>query len=279
MRHSIFSKSLILFVYIFFYVAESPETYATIFTLRDKNSTAKVNTENAAGMFSWEVDGTERLAHQWFWYRVGTGTGEHSIDTLTLSSQGTFDTNFDNFDDTLFVRYTGTGFDLELKYVLNGSAADSGNSSITENITITNRWCSALDFHFFQYSDFNLSGSSDWGEMVNSNTIKQWDSSFVVSETVVTPEPDHWQIGEAGTIYDDGVGTGLLDDSLASTLSDAASPYNGDVTWAFQWDLTIDAENSCQITKSKQIRITPEPATVIMVGWGLLGIFISRKKI
>ena len=80
-----FSELFVLLVYIAFCLTVPTETSATIFTLKDKNSTVKVNTQNVDGMFSWEVDGTERLAHQWFWYRVGTGTGEDSIDTLTLS--------------------------------------------------------------------------------------------------------------------------------------------------------------------------------------------------
>ena len=53
---------------------------AQIVTLADLNSTAQINSSSQSGMFNWYVDGVNQLYQQWFWYGIGTGTGQSSID-------------------------------------------------------------------------------------------------------------------------------------------------------------------------------------------------------
>src|SRR5947209_8462571 len=53
-------------------------------------------------------------------------------------------------------------FAMSVLYVLNGGASGGAdwNSDITESISIANTSATPLDFHFFQYSDFQLAGSA-----------------------------------------------------------------------------------------------------------------------
>ena len=59
-----------------------------------------------------------------------------------------------------------------------------------EQISISNLTASPLDFHFFQYADFDLS-AADTVIFTNANTVDQSGGGLRLSETVVTPVPSH----------------------------------------------------------------------------------------
>jgi hypothetical protein len=168
---------------------------AGLFTLSDKNSVAQYNTSSQAGVYSWKVDGVEQLAQQWFWFRVGNNP-EASLNTLPIAAEGPTDTNFDGSPDNLFTRFAGGGFQVETNFKLQGGAPGSNSSDMTEQIAITNTGNQPLDFHFFQYSDFDLNGTpgGDTAAFTNPNTVRQRNGSTEMSETVVTPVPDHREI-------------------------------------------------------------------------------------
>ena len=61
---------------------------------------------------------------------------------------------------------------------------------MSEQISITNLLDSPLDFHFFQYADFDLS-AADTAFFTNANAVDQIGGGLRLSETVVTPVPSH----------------------------------------------------------------------------------------
>src|SRR5437899_5830016 len=87
-----------------------PPAWAALLTLTDGNSVAQFDTTTQANTFNWFVDGTDVLAQQAFWYRIGNVSAEQSVHLLPIALEGTSDSNFDGNPDTLFVRYNGTGF-------------------------------------------------------------------------------------------------------------------------------------------------------------------------
>ncbi len=239
--------------------------------LTDDNSTAEIDPDDSNGAFDWTVDGTDHLFQQSFWFRTGSTGGESNISSLSIDNQVSTDTNGSGNSNNLFVEYGSDSpdFDIGVNYNLTGGAPGSSQSDIAETITVTNNSSNSLDFHFFQYSDFDLNNTSsdDTARLENPNTVSQSDPAFVMSETVATPRPDHWEID----LFDNTRSS--LNNGSPTTLSDSTSPLTGDVTWAFQWDRTIAGGGSFQISKDKQIRPTvPEPASLGLLGIGLLGL-------
>jgi hypothetical protein len=264
-------------------VALATPANATTFTLTDLNSSAQINDASQAGMSNWTVNGVNQLSQQWFWFRVGSSGAQASIDTLPLVSAIASDTNANPGNDTLTLRYgSATTFFIDIKYTLNGSA--SSGSDMGEQISITNKsTTSPLDFHFFQYTNFDLNGTpaGDNVTLLNSNTVRQSKGSTVIAETVTTPAANHYELGlttdSPNTLF-------RLNNVNGLTLNDQPTGPNptrgpGDATWAFEWDPTIGANSTFQISKDKNLSI-PEPGTsalIITVGTAFAGLSFLRK--
>jgi len=255
-------------------VAVSP-TGAAIITLEDANSTAVWDLYSSAGQMDWTIDGVDHMGQQWFWYRVGSSDREYSVDTLTPGTPTTVDTNGSGKNNLLFVEYTSeaSSFTVSLTFLLTGGTTGGGNSDIMESIKVVNTGSESLDFHLFQYCDFDLTATpdNDTVRISGGNTANQTDPAHVVTETVATFKPDHFAVGEQPDIRD------LLEDAAPTTLGDDAGPLGpGNVTWAFQWDKTIAAGGSLLISKDKNV--TPEPATLGLMGVGLAFAVYTRVR-
>jgi hypothetical protein len=253
-------------------------SFAGLFTLTDGNSSVDFDTTSQANAYNWQVDGLDQLFQQAFWYRVGN-VAEQSVHALPIGFELASNTNADPGLDTLDVIYNGLGFDIEIKYSLDGGALSSGVSDMGEQISITNRGSSPLNFRFFQYSDFDLQGSlgGDTAVFTNANTVRQSDGPLRLTETVVTPVPSHREIDfYANTVT-------KLNDAVPTTLSDTPAtgvPFGpGDITWAYQWDVTIPAFGTFQISKDKNLSaiVIPEPASFTLLA-ALAGLLLIRRR-
>ncbi len=254
---------------------------AGLFTLVDDNSTATFDTDSQANAFDWTVDGVDQLFQQAFWFRIGN-VAEQSMDVLPHPVEGVTDTNFDGDPDTLFVRYNHASFRADIRYTLDGGVAGSRASDIAEQISITNLTASPVDLHFFQYSDFELNGTSggDSAVFTNANTVQQFEGALSISETVITPVADHREIDFfANTLS-------KLNDAVATTLSDTppigvvAGP--GDMTWAYQWDFVLTPRgtpgSTFQISKDKNLTGVPEPTAFALLSIGAAIVLATRRK-
>ncbi len=242
------------------------------FTLEDRNSTAIFDVNS--GQISWEVDGVSQLFAQEFYFRRSTDRSELLLSAENLSLDGIFasDTNAfrDDRDDALAQLYSDdNGMQIETIFTLRGGTDGSARSDLAEQIVIRNLSNETMSISFFQFVDFDLGGDrgDDFGEIVNGNTVRQSDDEFFVSETVVTPQPTVFQVGDAGDM------AGMLNDDSIDNL-DNTGEWQGNVAWAFQWDITLQAGDSFIISKDKSI--VPAPGSLALMG--LAGIVANRRR-
>jgi len=252
--------------------AVSLHSQGQIVTLSDANTVAQISVGNQAGMYYWNVDGQNQLFQQWFWYRVGNVGGEHSIDTIGAPSITTPTAS------TLNTTYANSQLSVLVKYSLTGGSLGSGISDISEQISLHNNGSTPLDLHFFQYSDFDLGGVTG-GDTVSLDKdtrgyygADQTKGPYTLSETVVSPRATH---GEAAFYNQTLLG---LNDASPTTLNDNAGPVGpGDVTWGFEWDLSLGVGGTFVISKDKYLSV-PEPSAFALISVGLVVFAAIRRR-
>ncbi len=234
--------------------------------LGDGNSTATF--DNSTGQYSWIVDGAEQLYAQEFYFRLAGYNDEVNVNTLTLLGQAINDTNTftDDRYDSISTLWgdSASGLEIETTFTLRGGTDGSGVSDLAEQISLTNNGNETIVLSFFQYVDFDLGddSSDDSGMIVDGNIAQQADDEFYLSETVVTPAPHAFQMGD----YEDM--SELWDNGVVDDLNGDSS-YEGDVAWAFQWNITLEVGDSFLISKDKSI--VPAPGSLaLLAGAGLL---------
>lgn len=259
-------------------------------TLSDLNSTFSVDPASQAGAFSWEVDGTNQLFKEWFWYRSGFMSRERSIEQLANGSAASYvatasDNDADSDLDKLVITYQHPDqvFTAVVEYDLSGSASGSGASTVSEKIQITNNrppGGTNLVINLFEYSNFTVNGNDgdDTATKTSPSTITQTDQEGgSATVTSIQPVPNHYEIAPVPITLN------KLNDSSPTTLSDTGSPTGPtDVAFAFQWTQIILPGSTFAITKDKQIAgavtAIPEPESLALLASGLLCVGWWRRR-
>ncbi|MFO1513995.1 MAG: PEP-CTERM sorting domain-containing protein [Verrucomicrobiota bacterium] len=253
------------------------DSHAWTYDLTSGNSSVTIKADGDAGMSGWTVDCVPQLYRQWFWYRVGSTGGEKGINQLNLVS---VQQTGDNTLTTLYKK--NNQFSVEISYTLLGGLEGSGSSQIGEQIKILNLSGGVLDFHFFQYVDFDLGGSNAGDTVqIGQNISGLFDSAYqnkgssFFADEIVSPGAQHGQVGLYPSIYNS------LTNGTPTTLSDATGPITGDATWAFQWDTAIPVNGSLSIALNKSVYVTniPEPSSLALIPVALVMVAAARRRL
>lgn len=252
---------------------------AQIITLSDLNSSAQINTASQAGMFNWYVDGVNQLYQQWFWYGIGTGTAQSSINTISAPTIVTPSAS------TAYITYANSQLSAQVNYVLTGGVLGSGGAQLNESIHLVNTSASSMTLRFYQYSDFDLMGNpgGDVLQLAKNLSNKFYEAiqsknGITMSETDITgggtpPGANH---GEA-SLYPDLLNR--LNGGTQITLADNTNLVGpGDTAWAFEWDVTLAAGASFDLSKVKQISGVPEPGVISLLGLGFLALVWRKRR-
>jgi hypothetical protein len=256
-------------------VALANTSNAQLVSLSHGGSTLDVELSGAnAGANSWTVDtiAANHLNKQWFQFRVGSGGFAAPINTIGAVSYSNPDSQ------TLEATYANAQFSLTISYSLTGGGLGSGNADIGETISVLNTSGAPLDFHLFQYSDFNLLGTPSGDNVIigsGYDSVIQWDGLTGIAETVASPAANRAEAALAFTTLNN------LATVPGYNLNNNVGPLSGDVTWSFQWDSLIQDGQSLDVFKDKQMSIAPVPeptaVSILAVALGAVG-FLRRRR-
>jgi len=243
---------------------------AQIYTLSQNDSSVLIDAGSQAGLYNWSVDGVNQLYQQWFWYRVGSSGPESSIDTISPVSETSSGAN------NATLTYAGSTISVKTAYSL--AAPGNGTATLSELITVMNTSGQIQDYHFFQYSDFDLGGTPG-GQSVQfynngSSTyyeVIQTGASGSMTETAIAPSATSMEV-QAG--YFPSL-LNALNDGVATTLNNNLSAGPGDVDYAYEWDATLAPGSSLLISK---LMTVPEPSSMALISSGMLVLGLLNRR-
>ncbi|QVW34012.1 putative Ig domain-containing protein [Geobacter sulfurreducens] len=228
---------------------------AADWTLSSRNSTVNFEDASTYGVYGWTIDGKQIVSQLGFYCRVGTSGPEYPLISNDVDAEGMFTvTRPANQADPAALALVYTSLDgtysVEVAYRLTGGATGSKRSTLKRVITIKNLRGSPLDFHFYAYSDYDLSlpfsndnvaivGKRAFQSGFTSTSDKNGNGYSVVQSSTLSPS-------RYGVDMTQFIGL-LANGSTPYNLDNFGGPYtntNADVQFALQWDLAIPANGS-----------------------------------
>jgi hypothetical protein len=143
-----------------------------------------------------------------------------------------------------------------------------------EQININNLTGSTLNFHFFQYADFNLPGNVTLGKDVTHTLFNEalvTSGNISVNESIDTGAAPGANRGEAA-LYNSTLANLIGTPNYALNNNMSAGSGNDHVTWALEWDPSIAANGTFGISKVLHVDGVPEPSAIALLSLGALAL-------
>jgi hypothetical protein len=255
---------------------------AQSFTLLDGNARVQLfpNTDATVRVFSID-NGPDNVFRANYYYRLGE-TAERALSTI---GNGQFMPIGSN---RLDVTFQAPSFTSLVSYILQGGSAGSGRATLQESVSLTNTTAAAIALTLFDYADydllFNQAVPDDQAVVVQPGLIRQFDPlSTLLASTSVVPDRYEINFGLGGPVLFPILTR--LNDAEPTVLSNTPAigvPFPGtpaDVSFAYQWNLTLNPGQTFVLTSQKNIEAVPEPTTIgAMVATAIGGAWLRRRR-
>ncbi len=204
---------------------------------------------------------------------MGANRSIDSIGNLNVAARTDY--------STLSLTYSDASYQARVDYTLTGNSSGSGKAILGETATFFNNSGSDLVLRFFDYSDFDIGGIAGGQSVTLSQTqlgsvyktrFVQTLGAFSVTSTAASGTNSNTQMEAnafSATLQNltNGSPTSLNGVLLA----------NGDVTAGAEWDVTLAAGRSLQLSKTFTL-VVPEPSSAAVMGLGLVAWAVARSK-
>lgn len=223
-------------------------------TLTSNNSTLTYN-DSAAAFTAWTVEGLDNLFAELWYYRVGSGSGAF----LTGPAMNVAGSNIGTV--SYLIPDWGS---VTMVHVLLGNAPGSYNSQWSTTVSLTRNQGVTDTLNFYNYADYDLSGtiSNDTARFVGIGLFGQSDVLMQLTYNVSVP-PNYIHVGPIGSF------------SANANLGGSPGPYTGDAIFASQFVITGPAFS---FSIDRSLNVVPEPGTYALIGAGLLGLGLLRRR-
>lgn len=272
-------------------LSASAPAWAANYSLSDGNSVATISDVNGATVWRIAQNGAAPAASpdnvfiSNYLFRIGSSSGERSIASgigaPVLVSQSPNAVSYAASNATLSAR---------LDWSLKGFANDSGMSTLTKSVVFTNVSGGAIDFHLFDYSDydirFNPAAQRDSARLAAPGRVIIDSAGVPFSiDARTSVAPDRYQIDGFFPLYEalflDSDGATTLNNTPAIGARFPSAP--GDSAFAFQWSRTLGAGESFAVTQVARFVPTsavPEPQSwaLLLSGFALAGAGLRARR-
>lgn len=259
--------------------AVASASQAAIFVMSDGlGGSATIDTASQGILGNWVVGGVDHVFSNAWLYRNGTVNGKYvSTSTAGMSFvSGTLSAGNTILD--LRFEHAGDGLRFDIRYMFFGGAT---NSSIAEQMRVTNIGNQGINLQLFQYNDFDIQplAGNDNVTRVNSSTFRQWDSVVTLNGSIngAVPVPTFSEQGAITAAIDRIVFTS--NDLLVAAGAGIGETFNNiDAGYAFQWKTPLAAGGQYLVSTDKRLDVVPEPGTVIALGLGAAALLARRRR-
>jgi hypothetical protein len=255
----------------------------TTVPLSDSGVTAGVDITGGGGLTSLDINGVNQVnstSGQWYYVRLGSPTATGAATPLNNTAFTLADTATTSTLDTTYsaIAPASVGVPYDVKVDYTGLVGATNQAQLPQSITIDNLSSSfALTISLYEYNHFNLNGQTkDNVTFLNTpvNTADQNSTTGAsMSEVNATPTPNAYQAAAGSTIINDLTSSSFVGLNDTNAVSTGAN----DAAWAFEWDFTIPADSSVQVSKNVNVNV-PEPATISLAMGGMSLLSLRRRR-
>ena len=222
--------------------------------LSSNNST--LTYDDTSAFTSWTVEGLDNLFAERWYYRVGSGSGA----VLTGPAMNVVSPNIGTV--SYLIPNWGS---VTMIHSLLGNTPGSYNAQWSTTVSLTRNPGVTDTLNFYNYADYDLSGtiSNDTAQFVGLGLFGQSDVLMQLTYNVSIP-PQYIDVLPFFTFNPN------------ANLGNNAGPYTGDATFASQFVITGSAFS---FSIDRSLNPVPEPTTYALIGAGLLGLGLLRRRI